>query len=205
MQDDLDASHPELDIQILGVNERGQEVANASVSEGRDIPWLQDVDTDNNGQSDVWRDTWEVVYRDVVILDDGNVPVGVYNLTTYDLGNPENYDTLRQMLIDAALADQPPAPLEPGDANGDYRFDQADLILVVQGGKYRTGEPATWQEGDWNGDGVFDRLDVVAALRTGNYLQGTYAATAEVSHREDPAQLAQSDPPSWEPTREIRP
>ena len=63
----------------------------------------------------------------------------------------------------------------PGDANRDFLFDQADLILALDGGKFATHEPALWSEGDWNGDGVFDTLDIVAALQTGNYLQGEYA------------------------------
>ena len=59
---------------------------------------------------------------------------------------------------------------QPGDANGDGRFDQLDLVAVLQAGKYRTGQGADWSQGDWNGDGLSDQLDVVAALRTGNYL-----------------------------------
>jgi hypothetical protein len=57
-----------------------------------------------------------------------------------------------------------------GDANEDGRFDQRDLVQVLEGGKYQTGRPATWREGDWNADGVFDRLDLVAALQSGSYL-----------------------------------
>ncbi len=62
-------------------------------------------------------------------------------------------------------------PLQPGDANGDGRFDQLDIVQVLQAGKLATSEPATWAEGDWNADGVFDRFDLIAALQTGNYLQ----------------------------------
>lgn len=58
-----------------------------------------------------------------------------------------------------------------GDANRDFRFDQQDIVEVLQAAKYATGERATWEEGDWNRDGVFDQLDVMAALITGNYLQ----------------------------------
>ena len=59
-----------------------------------------------------------------------------------------------------------------GDSNGDSRFDQLDLVEVLQGGKYQTGQPASFDEGDWYEDGVFDQLDIVAALQTGNYLAG---------------------------------
>ena len=106
MQDDLDTSFPELDIQILGVNGAGLESGNALITSGRDIPWLQDVDVDHDGSSDVWVD-WSVTYRDVLILDAENVRVGVFNLTTHDLGISQNYDTLRQMFVDAASVPEP--------------------------------------------------------------------------------------------------
>ena len=101
MQDDLDANSPELDIQILGVNEAGNESGNGSITSGRDIPWLQDVDGDYDGESDVWT-SWDVAFRDVVIVDAENARVGAFNLTTYDLQVSENYDMLRQMLVEVA-------------------------------------------------------------------------------------------------------
>jgi hypothetical protein len=61
--------------------------------------------------------------------------------------------------------------LAAGDADRNGRFDPSDIVLVLQGGKYLSGEAADWEEGDFNGDGVFDQLDIVAALRTGDYLQ----------------------------------
>ena len=68
---------------------------------------------------------------------------------------------------------------QPGDGNRDREFNQADVILVLQGGKYRTGLPATCAEGDWNLDGVFDQKDLISALQTGNYLQGPYTSLAK--------------------------
>ena len=47
-------------------------------------------------------DTWAPGYRDVMILDADNVHVDTYNLTTYDLSDPANYDALLQRLVDAA-------------------------------------------------------------------------------------------------------
>ena len=41
MQKDLDSSHPELDIELIGLNPVGQEGGNALAIEGRDIPWLR--------------------------------------------------------------------------------------------------------------------------------------------------------------------
>ena len=66
--------------------------------------------------------------------------------------------------------------LPAGDADMDLDFDQLDLVLAMQTGKYLTGEPVTWGEGDWNGapggrpgnppigDGQFNQLDVIAAV-----------------------------------------
>ena len=35
----------------------------------------------------------------------------------------------------------------PGDSNGDREFNQFDLILVLQGGKYITGQPGDLESG----------------------------------------------------------
>jgi hypothetical protein len=59
----------------------------------------------------------------------------------------------------------------PGDANDDGRFDQLDIVMALQAGKYMTGQPADWSEGDWTGDGRFDPLDIVKALQAGAYRQ----------------------------------
>jgi hypothetical protein len=61
----------------------------------------------------------------------------------------------------------------PGDANLDGRFDQSDILDVLQAGKYGTDQHAEWGEGDWTGDGKFDRSDIVAALQTAAYLRET--------------------------------
>ena len=70
MQNELDADHPELEIQILGVNGAGYEAGNETITLGRDLPWLQDVD----GQSNAWT-SWDVAYRDVAIADASQVEV----------------------------------------------------------------------------------------------------------------------------------
>ena len=102
MQNDLKTNFPLLEIEILGVNEHGHDSGNTLISSYGTLPWLQDVDDNSNGVSDVWYESWLVTYRDVVILDEDNVQVGVYNLSANDLSTPSNYDTLRQMFIDAA-------------------------------------------------------------------------------------------------------
>ena len=106
MQAEFAASFPELDIQIVGINQFGQESANSLMTAGRTTPWLQDVDSDNDLLSDIWQEQWNVVYRDVIIVDAENTELGAFNLTTYNLADAPTYTALREILIDVAL-DQP--------------------------------------------------------------------------------------------------
>lgn len=69
---------------------------NESITDGRDLPWLQ-----NTAEADVWA-AWGVGYRDVWVLDGENLPVGIFNVTNNNLSDPTNYDTLKQMFLDAA-------------------------------------------------------------------------------------------------------
>jgi hypothetical protein len=69
-----------------------------------------------------------------------------------------------------------------GDANEDGAFDQLDVIAVLQGAKYLSGQPASWSEGDWNGDRLVDQFDIILSQQTSppHYLQGPFrAATAD--------------------------
>ncbi len=63
-----------------------------------------------------------------------------------------------------------------GDADLDGQFDSADLVAVMQRGKYERDEFATWSEGDWSGDGRFGSSDIVAAFQDGGYGHGPRAA-----------------------------
>jgi hypothetical protein len=63
---------------------------------GRTLAWLQD-----NAAQAVW-DSWQVTYRDLVILDRKNWRIGVFNLTEHNLAVPAEYATLKQKLLDAA-------------------------------------------------------------------------------------------------------
>lgn len=140
LQADLAENFPELDIQILGINEWADAIGNSSATEGREIPWLQDVDVDQNGASDV-RQSWSLTYRDVAILDANNVLVDKYNLTEHDLGDPRNgpdsanYLTLRQKLIDAAelgtLPDSWTNPQLALDVDDDGELSPIDALLVI--------------------------------------------------------------------------
>ncbi len=96
MQNELALDHPTLDISILGINEVGYEAGNSSITNGRDLPWLQDT-VDWN----VWG-TWAPTYRDVIVLDGNNEVYTVFNLTSNTLATPANYDALKQIFLDAA-------------------------------------------------------------------------------------------------------
>ena len=96
MQPELDAAAPPVEIELLGVNRIGSETGNASITSGRTLPWLQDTQ-----QQDVWVD-WQVTYRDVVILDEENRRIGVFNLTEHDLADTAQYAALKTMLLEAA-------------------------------------------------------------------------------------------------------
>lgn len=74
----------------------GFESGNATFCEGRDLPWIQ-----NTAELDVWT-VWGGGYRDVLILDEENVPAAVYNLTTHDLADAANYAELIQLFVDVA-------------------------------------------------------------------------------------------------------
>lgn len=81
------------DIVILGVNEAGYEGSNDSITDARDLPWLQDTDADA-----VWS-TWGVTYRDVIVLDRTGAYAGVYNLTDNDLGEADKLAELEELLL----------------------------------------------------------------------------------------------------------
>jgi len=92
----VDQTPTRLEIHILGVNQAGYDAGNDLICDGRDLPWLQEATGD-----DVWTD-WGATYRDVIILDEDNVPIDVYNLTVHNLSVHAEYEALKQLLLDAA-------------------------------------------------------------------------------------------------------
>jgi hypothetical protein len=94
MQDEL--TQAGFDVTILGVNAIALEAGNAAITAGRDLPWLQDVPAES-----VW-ESWDVSYRDVIILDADNVVVGIFNVTQQNLSVAENYAELRAAFEAAA-------------------------------------------------------------------------------------------------------
>ena len=96
MQKELDGLGLPVAVGILGVNGACCGSGNAAACEGRDIPWLQET-----SDQPVWA-SWQVAYRDVVVLDQDNVPLAVYNLTAHDLWDPAHYEELKALLVAAA-------------------------------------------------------------------------------------------------------
>jgi hypothetical protein len=94
---ELNGEFPDLGIELLGINGIGYESGVPQMVTGRFIPLLQDV-----AAVDAWTQ-WEVVYRDVIILDRDGVPVGVFNLTEHDLSMMGEYEALKGMLLDVAM------------------------------------------------------------------------------------------------------
>ena len=96
LRQEVEVAQLPLDVAFFGVNEAGHELGNDTITEGLSTPWLQDTEAVN-----AW-DAWGVEFRDVIILDDTNVPVAVINLTYNDLSDAQNYDELWRTLEDAA-------------------------------------------------------------------------------------------------------
>ena len=172
MQDEFDRHYPSLDVSIIGINEVGYSPT-GFITDGRDLPWLVDVDADQNGQSDVWYDSWEINYRDVVVVDRANDAVGVLNVTTQSLSDPENYDALKSMLINAGV--RPPdsqwqSPIEALDVNADSVIAPLDALLVINelgihpGGNLPNSTANAAPYVDTNGDEICSPLDALLVI-----------------------------------------
>ncbi len=140
MQTELRALFPLQQVNILGVNEEGQEADFDLIDE--ELPIVQDVDANSDNASDVWT-SWEIEWRDVVVLNGANVVTDVYNLTNNSLANAANYATLKQMFVDALTDNaRPSAPtsidlLPEADSGGSStdnltNFNNADAAHVLR-------------------------------------------------------------------------
>lgn len=96
LQAELDLEHPELDIALLAVNQTGYESGIDEMSALGPLPILQDT-----ADADVWT-SWAVTWRDLVVLDAAGNEALVFNLTTYNLADPDNYATLERHLVEIA-------------------------------------------------------------------------------------------------------
>jgi hypothetical protein len=99
MQADLSERYPELEVQIIGINERGHSSGLETANSERTLPLLQDDNT-----QEVWK-RWDVTYRDVIVLDGENKKVGVLNLTDNSLAEAENEAFLEGLFLHAAGLD----------------------------------------------------------------------------------------------------
>ena len=52
MQKELSQEFDQLDIQLLGVNHTGHEIGNENFTDGVDLPWLGDLDANEDGVED---------------------------------------------------------------------------------------------------------------------------------------------------------
>lgn len=116
------------------MNAVGHEASNPVITEGRSLPWLQDIDANQDEASDNWLTSWPYEYRDAVLVDSQNHYISAYNLTTHNLANAENFETLKSMIVDAAR-DQITQPwtnaLEPYDVSKDTFVSAIDALLVL--------------------------------------------------------------------------
>lgn len=124
MQNELSAQYPLLRITLGGINQAGHQSGNSAILPGRDLPFLQDADANQNGNGNVW-EAWQAEWRDVVIVGGSSEKLGVYNLTTHDLSAAANFAELKGLLIDAAMSVQKPWQ------NARDRFDVDDDHFVV--------------------------------------------------------------------------
>jgi hypothetical protein len=96
MQKDIDVLDLPVSVGIIGVNGTDAASGNAAACEGRDLPWLQET-----LEVPAWS-LWQVAYRDVIVLDEDNRRIAVYNLTEHDLNDSAHYEELKALLVAAA-------------------------------------------------------------------------------------------------------
>ncbi len=90
---------PGIPVQLLGINAVGYESGNDSITSGRVLPWMQDTE-----EIDVWG-SWAVTWRDVVLVNGAGEKAGVYNLTEHSLATAENYEELKNWLVELAMVE----------------------------------------------------------------------------------------------------
>ncbi len=92
----MKAAKPDLNIEIVGINDLPHAQWNYLMTNGRTLPWLQDVEDQS-----VWS-FWNAAWRDVFILNSQNQVVSVFNLTDHRLESSANRDALKQIFLQAA-------------------------------------------------------------------------------------------------------
>lgn len=190
MQSDFDKHYPSADIQIIGINEFGVGSDSTEITTDRDLPWLQDVDADDNGVSDVWYDSWEITYRDVVILDADNEQMSVLNVTSNNLANPDTFQFLKSSFLAGVSHDAKSEwrnTLEPLNVNDDDFIAPLDALLVINalsdspypGGVLPDGRPEDMPYLDVSNDCVVSPIDALQVINQLTFIAEYDAANGE--------------------------
>ena len=88
-------SETKFPIAIIGLNAVGFNTKDSFI-EGRTLPWLLDTKTER-----VW-ETWRAEYRDLIILDEENYPIAIYNLSETDLNNSDSFNEVYESFLSYA-------------------------------------------------------------------------------------------------------
>ena len=96
VQADLDTNYGALGIEILGINIIGGENGNPLLTSLVDLPWLQD------DSSTAVADLWAAPQRELVILDEDNLPVHRHDLTQHDVCVSAEASALLNLLVTSA-------------------------------------------------------------------------------------------------------
>lgn len=186
LQDDLNRNLPSSKVDILAINENGQDSANAVAAAINDLPLLQDTGTD-----DVWGQ-WSAEWRDVQVVDAKGEMTDVLNLSSNDLRIQSNYNNLRSMIVDAATSDrvaQSPWQnrIEPLDINNDGNVVPNDALRIINRlngdgpGELPvpSGEPTDYL--DVSGDNFVTSLDALQVIFKLNELSFAGAGEPEAA------------------------
>lgn len=95
IQDEVDAASPSVPVTILGINEVGREASNDVITDGVDMPWLQDTESEN-----VFGAWPPARLRELKIVDADGIVVETLDLNTVD---PREAGP-RQDIVDALLS-----------------------------------------------------------------------------------------------------
>jgi hypothetical protein len=174
---------------------------NIQFTAGKSIPWLQDVDGNADGSSDMWA-AWGVGHLEMLVLDGTNEPVSKTNLIQVSLNEPANYAAVRQSLIDTAMESQKPWQNHdnPLDVDGNGLVIPLDALIIVNRintvGIQKLPPPTANQSPpsyyDTDGDGESAPLDALLVI---NYLNSpSNAASGEGESASVQRQLPTEDP-----------
>jgi hypothetical protein len=159
---------------LPGINPGSPDWANPELVALADIDRDEDLDvvyseTRNHRRALIWLENQEGRH---FFRAPGDLTLGESN-TPYALGDldgDDDFDIVSGESWSVRWLENRPL----GDANGDGRFDAADLMQVLAAGKYEDDVPqnTAFVEGDWDGDGEFTTADLITVLAEGHYVGG---------------------------------